>query len=89
MLAAIGLVLSLYAVYVEHKVEHLNHLKDQREEQGDRRGNDQQQELQTIFEEKEETFTALCDIEAIGASCRCVKSSPSSIARARSLALFS
>lgn len=38
-----GLVLSLYAVYVEYKMEH---------------------------KDPEEEFTALCDIERIGASCR-------------------
>ena len=43
VLASLGLVLSLYAVYVEHKMEHLD---------------------------ENEEFTALCDIDAIGASCR-------------------
>ena len=42
-LAVAGLALSLYAVYVEVKMEH---------------------------KPEEEEFTALCDIEAIGASCR-------------------
>jgi hypothetical protein len=41
--AFIGLVLSLYALYVEYKVAHV---------------------------EEDEEFSALCDIEAIGASCR-------------------
>ena len=44
-LALVGLVLSLYAVYVEHKVE---------------------------YKDPDEEFSALCDIEAIGASCRYV-----------------
>jgi hypothetical protein len=44
-LSAIGLVLSVYAVYVEHKVEHLD---------------------------PDEEFTALCDIQALNASCRYV-----------------
>lgn len=50
-LALIGIVLSAYSVYVEHKVEH----KD------DHPG---------------EEFQALCDIEAIGASCSAVFSLP-------------
>jgi hypothetical protein len=44
-LSVIGLVLSVYAVYVEHKVEHLD---------------------------ADEEFTALCDIQALNASCRYV-----------------
>eukprot|EP00545_Synedropsis_sp_CCMP1620_P014690 CAMPEP_0119005640 /NCGR_PEP_ID=MMETSP1176-20130426/1845_1 /TAXON_ID=265551 /ORGANISM="Synedropsis recta cf, Strain CCMP1620" /LENGTH=131 /DNA_ID=CAMNT_0006957475 /DNA_START=11 /DNA_END=403 /DNA_ORIENTATION=- len=45
-LAIAGIVLSFYALYVEHKVEHKDEL--------------------------EEEFKALCDIEAIGASCSAV-----------------
>jgi hypothetical protein len=44
-LAGIGLILSVYAVYVEYKVEHLS---------------------------PDEEFTALCDIQALNASCRYV-----------------
>lgn len=44
-MAFVGLLVSLYAVYVEYKMEHKG---------------------------EEEEFTALCDIEQIGASCRCV-----------------
>jgi len=55
-LATIGLVLSLYAVYVERKVERLN------EHRSDNAGEEEPAEI--------EEFTALCDIEAIGASCR-------------------
>ena len=44
-LATAGLILSLYALYVESKLHD---------------------------EDLEEEFVALCDIEAIGASCRCV-----------------
>ena len=40
--AAVGSILSVYAIYVEYKMEH---------------------------KPEEEDFTALCDIEAIGASC--------------------
>ncbi|CAB9509680.1 epoxide reductase complex subunit 1 [Seminavis robusta] len=43
----VGLVLSIYAVYVEWKVHHIREAP----------------------EEMEEEFTALCDIQAIGASC--------------------
>jgi hypothetical protein len=43
--AVAGLVLSCYALYVEHKVSH---------------------------KEEDEIFTALCDIERLGASCRYV-----------------
>ena len=42
-LAIAGIILSVYALYVEHKVQHIA---------------------------EAEEFTALCDIEAIGASCR-------------------
>lgn len=45
LLAVLGLVLSVYAVYVEHKVNRAH-------------------------EDPSLDFTALCDIEAIGASCR-------------------
>jgi hypothetical protein len=45
-LSLIGWVLSAYAVYVEHKVEHLS---------------------------PDEEFSALCDVPALGASCRYVK----------------
>lgn len=48
ILSSLGLVLSLYAVYVEYKVEHLHDNPD----------------------DEEEEFIALCDIKAIGASCR-------------------
>jgi hypothetical protein len=48
-LGIIGLVLSLYSVYVEYMVE-------------------QQQPGE------EKVFKALCDIDSIGASCRCVPS---------------
>jgi uncharacterized membrane protein len=41
--AALGSILSAYALYVEHKMAHLP---------------------------PDEEFTALCDIDAIGASCR-------------------
>jgi len=41
--AALGFILSAYALYVEHKVAHLP---------------------------PDEEFAALCDIDAIGASCR-------------------
>lgn len=44
-MAFLGLLVSLYAVYVEFKMKH---------------------------KEEEEEFTALCDVEQIGASCRCV-----------------
>ena len=44
--AIFGCILSLYALYVEHKVAHKS--------------------------PDDEEFTALCDIEQIGASCRCV-----------------
>jgi hypothetical protein len=44
-LSTAGLTLSLYAVYVEYKVEHLS---------------------------AHEEFTALCDIQALNASCRYV-----------------
>jgi hypothetical protein len=47
-LTTFGLVLSLYAIYVEHKAKHAS-------------------------EDPSVEFTALCDIEAIGASCRCGK----------------
>jgi hypothetical protein len=43
LLASIGLMLSLYAVYVEYKVHHLA---------------------------ADEEFVALCDIDALQASCR-------------------
>ncbi|KAL7536702.1 hypothetical protein ACHAXR_011273 [Thalassiosira sp. AJA248-18] len=52
VLAIIGLILSAYSVYVEHKVEHKDDTPD---------GDD---------------FQALCDIEAIGASCSAVFSLP-------------
>jgi hypothetical protein len=45
LLAVMGLVLSVYALYVEHKVKRAQ-------------------------EDPSLDFTALCDIEAIGASCR-------------------
>ena len=41
--AALGMILSLYALYVEHKISHKS---------------------------EDEEFSALCDIESIGASCR-------------------
>ena len=46
--AVVGLVLSCYAVYVEHKVSHKSD------------------------DDNDEDFTALCDIEQLGASCRYV-----------------
>jgi hypothetical protein len=49
-LAIFGLMLSLYALYVEHKAKHAS-------------------------EDPSLEFTALCDIQAIGASCRYGKAS--------------
>jgi hypothetical protein len=46
LFAVVGVILSMYALYVEHKVAH---------------------KLPS-----DEEFTALCDIEIIGASCRYV-----------------
>ena len=43
MLSVAGLILSIYAVWVEHKME---------------------------TKDPDEEFSSLCDIEAIGASCR-------------------
>lgn len=43
--ATLGVVLSIYALYVEYKISHKP-------------------------EDPEEEFSALCDIESIGASCR-------------------
>jgi hypothetical protein len=48
-LSVIGLTLSVYAVYVEYRVEHLS---------------------------PDEEFTALCDVPALGASCRYVQYEP-------------
>ena len=50
IICTIGIILSSYALYVEHKT----HGKDQ----------------SGIGGGEEEEFQALCDIEAIGASCR-------------------
>eukprot|EP01083_Nonionella_stella_P205394 747991_1 len=52
VLAFLGVVLSAYSIYVEHKVEHKDDDPDGEE------------------------FQALCDIEAIGASCSAVFSLP-------------
>jgi len=46
--AVLGAILSLYALYVEHKISHKS----------------------PVEEEGVEEFSALCDIESIGASCR-------------------
>jgi len=89
--ALIGLILSAYAVYVEHKVERQQQEKELyesrklelQEEQAkaqalaDSEGTDvaipSLDELlnDQLLSEPEE-FHSLCDIEAIGASCRCV-----------------
>ncbi len=57
VLPALGIILSLYALYVE------------------KRHAEEEQNLHNVGEEQtlfvEEKFQALCDIEAIGASCRC------------------
>ena len=45
--ASLGLLLSLYALYVEHKSA-------------------------AVKDDPEDSFVALCDIKALGASCRCV-----------------
>lgn len=55
LLAVLGLVLSLYAVYVEHKLTH-------------RSSHSSSSSSSLVVDE--EPFQALCDIEAIGASCR-------------------
>jgi len=60
-LASLGLILSLYAVYVEYKVER---------SRDDHDGEPRQDEEGVV---EIEEFKALCDIEAIGASCRSVK----------------
>jgi Tfp pilus assembly protein PilO len=76
-LCFIGLVLSIYAVYVEHKIESIEHKKAMaRETQQQQQQQQQQQDELPSFmlenENVEEEFVALCDIEAIGASCRYV-----------------
>jgi hypothetical protein len=55
VVASIGWVLALYSLYVEHKVAHSNN-------DASSSGLD--------FPADEPEFKALCDIEAIGASCR-------------------
>ncbi len=55
ILCTVGIILSLYALYVEHKTHHST----------DEHGISDREN-----EEFQEEFKALCDIEAIGASCR-------------------
>ena len=63
ILCSIGILLSCYALYVEHKTHGKSFDKD---------SNVSSSSDNNIFEED---FKALCDIEAIGASCRWVGSS--------------
>lgn len=60
--AAFGLVLSAYAVYVEHKVATALH--------------DDDATATIASSSSSSSFTALCDIEAIGASCSAVFALP-------------
>jgi hypothetical protein len=62
ILATIGLVLSLYALHVEHTQAALEAARDAYESSG--RG-DGTGEEEIIFEE----YRSLCDIESLGASC--------------------
>ncbi len=60
ILCTIGIILSCYALYVEHKTHDKFNDKNTSIHNGS-----------TLFPIKEEDeFKALCDIEAIGASCR-------------------
>jgi hypothetical protein len=65
-LAFIGLILSLYAVYVENKISHRNNQHQILKE------NSNEEESDSLLLGEPEEFKALCDIEAIGASCRYV-----------------
>jgi hypothetical protein len=71
-LCFIGLVLSIYAVYVEHKIESIEHKKAMARETQQQQQQDELPSFMLENENVEEEFVALCDIEAIGASCRYV-----------------
>jgi hypothetical protein len=78
-LCTLGLILALYAVHVEHKVESIEHKKAEIEKSkaaalsmaSDTPANDPFNPS-FLIDENPEDYVAFCDIESIGASCRCV-----------------
>jgi len=70
-LCCIGIILSSYALYVEYKTHDKFHHPNGLESSSTSASSSSASSSLLFFQEKEESdFKALCDIEAIGASCR-------------------
>lgn len=74
LLCVVGMLLSSYALYVEHKTHRYHQKLKEAEENSGIVKSTISYMLPKFMEkeEEEEPFKALCDIEAIGASCRYV-----------------